>query len=253
MHFFPLLGLGAGIAAIAAIPACRPPYSSQVRSTDTGPQGLAAATSLTDLGNGLYKVVCLDKSEGTTTADEIADNKVCIQRAAASPTNATAPADAGSDSLTLYFGAPTYVKKSPIDCTGGAPCVENENSCRINVTNSAVAFSVKSVAVAPEHAYDHIVAERSATQNCKLTSLYIYFPHLVVPIKFAASTPVNANCVLPAGTTITGAIQRNPNGKQFNFWVAKGASCVSAGDMLNALNFDSLSSPSAVVRAILGQ
>jgi hypothetical protein len=100
--------------------------------------------------------------------------------------------------------------------------------------------------------YDHIVAERFPSAGCKLPTVHIYFPHLVVPLQLAIDTPVGAGCVLPAGTTLEGAIMQDPKTPIFNFMVSKGSGCAAVGSVLTGMNVRSLAQPSSLVRTILG-
>jgi hypothetical protein len=246
------------VFALVTIPACRPTSTSTLRSTETSPIGLAAATSLVEGENGMFSITCLGGTTESHTKDALAANKVCAKKV--TTTSATAPvtsapalnAPESANGISLFFGASSYLKAEAIDCTGGDSCIDNENACRIEVTNTPVALKVKSFSRSPRRNYDHIVAERFPSAGCKLSTVHIYFPHLVVPVQFDADTPVAAGCVLKAGTTLEGAILQDPTSPNFNFLVSKGSGCASSGATLKGMNVHSLSSPSNLLSTILG-
>lgn len=239
-------------ATMLAIVACKPPYNtSRIANTSTAPTGLLAVVNLEESDSNTFKVTCLDGTKSTLTKADVTNNKLC--EPAPIPAAKTAVQTSGENGLTLYLGHTTYIKSEPLDCNANsAQCIENENSCKIEVGNSPVALTVESVQTASTHAYDHVVATRAATANCKLTNVYIYFPHIIVPIKFATSTSVSG-CSVAANTVLEGAIQRDPRGTLFSFLVSKGSGCTPAGKFLSSMDYSRITSPSPIISAILGQ
>jgi hypothetical protein len=236
---------------------CRP--ASKSYSLEAGvqdpPIGLAGAVDIseiqTDPKNPSYKVRCLNSTEiETHTRSEVEENKVCPAKSVAKEgaTSKDSPGGQTAETISLVFGEPSYLKNKAVDCTAFG-CPTQNDACRVGQSSSET-VTVTSVEAADTRQYDHIVAQRAATTSCKLTRVYIFFPHLVMPVKFTRKTTLESGCIIATNSVLEGRIEKGSSPSEIKFKVSKGVGCAKSG---NEIAFDSENIESTpIIRAILG-
>ncbi len=250
------------IFPIFSLASCRPSSTGSFQTTAPVVTGLAAVNDLKDDVNGSFKVFCLDGTTSISTQKEIETNAVCQKKAASVPPQVSVPGAQGGDPIALYFGTNSFVKTNAAwDCSGAdsASCIENQTSCRISVVGSPVEFRAQNIQISDVRPYDHIRVKRSSTDSCKLTDAFIFFPHLIVPLKFKTQATFDvegADCNVGLGTSLEGAIQSHPSATGFDFRVTKvvqGPDCMLVDTVIEGVDFSTLDSPSPLIKAVVGQ
>jgi hypothetical protein len=240
-----------------ALFSCRPAaksYSLEAEVQDP-PVGLAGAVDIseiqTDPKNPSYKVRCLNSTEiETHTRSEVEENKVCPKKVVEKEraTTKDTPEGQTSGKTELVFGEPSYIKNKAVDCTAFG-CPTQNDACRVAASGSET-VAISSVEASDTRQYDHIVAQRTATSSCKLTRVYVFFPHLVVPVKFTQKVTLKSGCIITQNAVLEGRIEKGSSPSEIRFKVSKGAGCASSGSYIGFPSENVEATP--IIRAILG-